>query len=275
MIKKFRFQNDGERESFQASITPKIFTQRKPLISDLLRELKKGLFTDQRIYADFCNAISKQYRKVERDFAEIDILNFESGNKFDFYLSNDTILNENMKYPVLYLDGELYMSISPMEVQSHINPFLWGNGHILIAGLGLGFIVNQLQEKESVLSIDVIDNDALAIQMYEELFPNHPKVNLIEANFFHFKSEKHYDYFYADIWASRNYARILKEGESVFERRNRKELSFDNYSFWTVEEAIWLELFLGSYKFEELIKKYKIKFGQKQIRQLYKLLKHI
>ncbi len=87
------------------------------------------------------------------------------------------------------INGKLTMSLTPLELQSHINPIHWANGKVLIAGLGLGYYLNQIKDKPSVNSILVIEQNPDVIEAYFTQFPQHPKVEIREGDIFDFPAE--------------------------------------------------------------------------------------
>jgi hypothetical protein len=52
--------------------------------------------------------------------------------------------------PVLRLNGELWMSLTPMEVQSAFMPIHLAHGRVGTAGLGFGYFVQRVLQKSNV-----------------------------------------------------------------------------------------------------------------------------
>ena len=259
-------------------IKSSLFTSKNPSIDNLLQILNKSDYSQHKYaWISFCNVISKQYHKIKKQISEIDIEKLDKSGSFDFYLRGN--MNIKLEFPInyaiLYVLDDPMMSITPMEIQSHINPYLWSHGNVLIAGLGLGFIANQIVKKDSVKSVDVIELEQEIIDIYYETFPLNSKLKIIKSNIFEFESKKPYDYVYLDIWDKFSFERMLKSTEDLIARKNKGLLNFTNISFWTVEDAIWNDIFEGNFHFKDYLKKYHIEFGETEILNLYRLLRGI
>ncbi len=61
------------------------------------------------------------------------------------------------KYTFLYRNNKLVMSDTPDEKRDHIVPVNKAKGNCLIAGLGIGMVLNAIALKKEVIHIDVIE----------------------------------------------------------------------------------------------------------------------
>lgn len=147
-------------------------------------------------------------------------------------------ISEEFTRAELLIGNELFMSITPMELQAHINPLKWANGHILIAGLGLGYFSNMVKEKHGVESITVVEKNKEIIEWYERQFhPDHRFIKLICADIFEFTPDQKYDFVYADIWPNFLIEEIEKDMLWIVERIQSKL-----YAFWGIE-LYWFDHF--------------------------------
>lgn len=107
-------------------------------------------------------------------------------------------------YKRLIVDNEVMMSTTPMEIRSNREVMTKANGHVLIAGLGLGMIVLPIQDKLNVKSITIIEMNKNVIDLVGKTLPLNDKVKIIPGNIFDFILEKgmKYDTVYFDIWES-------------------------------------------------------------------------
>lgn len=69
----------------------------------------------------------------------------------------------------LLKDGVVWMSITPMEIESHILPQHSAKGKVVIAGLGLGMITLSLLKKKSVKKLYVLEIDEDLIQEFHSI----------------------------------------------------------------------------------------------------------
>lgn len=140
----------------------------------------------------------------------------------DFLLSGDTV-------PALYINNEVWMSLTPMEVESHYVPIARAKGKVGVAGLGLGYYVQEILEKEEVESIDVYEINQDVIDMYISNFGVNEKVNIINKDIFEV-SGKSYDFFYCDIYLSQMDMSAIKDKGKICSVN-----SIGDYFFWTQE----------------------------------------
>ena len=126
-----------------------------------------------------------------------------------FYINRDAYLGQIMSYdpfpvPVgwwsrLVLDGRTMMSNSPMERFTCRDFLKAATGDVLIAGLGLGLVVRQLIDRESVTSITVLENNPHVIRLVGRTV-RHKKVKVIEADAFTYETDRRFDCIWLDIW---------------------------------------------------------------------------
>jgi hypothetical protein len=105
------------------------------------------------------------------------------------------------KYVRLHVNGELMMSDTFMERLTNQKFIDRATGRVLIAGLGVGLIIQNIAEKEEVTEIVVIEKYSDVIDIVEP-FIKHPKLKIICADIFDYemsKTEK-FDTIYFDIW---------------------------------------------------------------------------
>jgi len=103
-------------------------------------------------------------------------------------------------YTKLIINKELMMSDTPMERISNSEIVKRANGRVLIAGLGLGMIINSIMMKKEVAEIVVVENNRDVIDLVGDKFENN-KVRIINENIFDFKTTEKFDVIYFDIWA--------------------------------------------------------------------------
>lgn len=129
---------------------------------------------------------------------EIDI--FEISCKKDFRAIIDGI--PEGRYVRLRHKGQVVMSNTLMEQRTNRYFCCNAHGDVLIGGLGIGMIIMDIQDKENVTSITVIEKNQEVIDLVASQLPLNDKVKIICADVFAWKPDKgvKYDCIYMDIW---------------------------------------------------------------------------
>ena len=95
--------------------------------------------------------------------------------------------------------GSLYMSNTPAEVSDHWHFIREAHGKVLIAGLGLGMVVQALLDKNACERIVVVEKSDDVIRLVGPAY-NYPNVEIVHSNIFDYKPTEHFDYAWFDIW---------------------------------------------------------------------------
>jgi hypothetical protein len=105
------------------------------------------------------------------------------------------------KYVKLLVNGQSMMSDTDMERRSNFDFIHNANGHVLIAGLGIGLIIKAIINQPKIKSITVIEKYQDVIDLVGPKF-NHPKLKIVCADIFEWLPEPgtKYDTIYFDIW---------------------------------------------------------------------------
>lgn len=130
----------------------------------------------------------------------------------------------------LIVDGSVMMSDTPMEIRTNREFICLANGHVLIAGLGMGTIVHIIQDFDTVKSITVIeyDKDVLEVVMPQMKFNS--KVKVIHDDIYTWKPEMKYDVIWFDIWPT-----ICSDNWEDMKKLNKKfkyKLNRTNVNCW-------------------------------------------
>jgi SAM-dependent methyltransferase len=107
-------------------------------------------------------------------------------------------------YTRLLGNGTVMMSDTPSEMRDHRLFIVWAEGKILIAGLGIGFVLNEVAKNEKVSSVTVIEKSQEVIDLVWEHYKRQygDKINLIHGDVFDSKQLKgmKFDMGWFDIW---------------------------------------------------------------------------
>lgn len=108
------------------------------------------------------------------------------------------------KYIKLIVGKELMMSDTPMERSSNIDFVRAANGHVFVAGLGIGLIINALRPlvtNGKVSKITILEKYQDVIDLVSPIYNGMP-IEYICADVLEFQPDKSvkYDTIYFDIW---------------------------------------------------------------------------
>lgn len=112
------------------------------------------------------------------------------------------------EYVKLYVNGRLYMSDTDMERSSNQSFVQYAHGDVMVAGLGIGLIINALREKVSsgdVKSITVYEKYQDVIDVVGPKLRDLP-IRIIQQDILEYRPSKNerYDTIYFDIWSDIN-----------------------------------------------------------------------
>lgn len=165
---------------------------------------------------------------------EVQIKQIE-GVRCDDYL-NKNFRTQSAPFPILIVDGRIWMSLSFMELQSSFMPVTLMGGNVATGGLGLGYFTLKAMANSAVDHLDVYEQDPRVIKFFTETFryrEGFDKVTLIEGDARRLLQGKEYDFAFIDIYPSLLGAEIIDD-ILLFGQGNQIECLF----FWGVEKAV-------------------------------------
>ncbi len=146
------------------------------------------------------------------------------------------------QFTSLTKDGSVIMSDTPAECNDHSYFIHKAKGNILIAGLGIGYVLQEIAKKDSVTHITVVEISSEVIQLvwscYKDKFGD--KIDIVNEDIFEWKPPKgiKYDCAWYDIWdniCSDNYDDMKK-----LHRKFAKKV--------TIYQGSWSKEYLKSYR---------------------------
>lgn len=181
---------------------------------------------------EYFNGQLSKYQNLEpKEIGSAKLIYEDIAGRLDGYLYKSI---ENIKkVPILTINGQTWMSLTPMEIQSHFIPILKAEGVVGVAGLGFGYYIQEILQKDEVESIDVYEINQDVIDMYIANFGEHEKLNIIKADVLEMKG-KEYDFFYADIYPEQMDVSAI-EHKNILTYHN----NIDDYFFWTQEAVVY------------------------------------
>ena len=196
---------------------------------DINKYLSNPYYKNIKFNTKRCN--SWQFKYTKYDPYEL----FVSDN---FFKIDDEIyphlgyFNKPFRYPSVYQNDRLWMSITPNEVNTMEEDINNSFGNILVVGLGLGYFPYMSHLKKDVLSIDIIEIDKDIISLFKneilDQFEYKSKINIINSDVYDYFSSNDlskYDYIYIDIWHD------VSDGMKHYLRLKEYEKKYPNVKF--------------------------------------------
>ena len=156
-------------------------------------QFKKGDY--QLSYIDF-----KAYQPFSLDDIRVDEKDhFLERSPLSYFISDES-------YLALTYKDEIWMSITPNEINT-MKPYIdQASGDVLVLGLGLGYYPFMVSQKENVKKITIVELDQNIIDIFNNhllpLFPHKEKIKIVkgEAVSYLRKDTAHHNYVFADLW---------------------------------------------------------------------------
>lgn len=128
-------------------------------------------------------------------------------------------------YCRLLIDGKCYMTDAEFERRTNREFMTKAHGDVLIAGLGIGLILDPLFDR--CTSVTVIEKSSDVIGLVAR---HYPKATIIHADIFDWKPPigSMWDTIYFDIWPTINADEVKAESRKL-ERKFKKYLRDDGY----------------------------------------------
>lgn len=195
------------------------------------------LTIDLRVKNEFVGVkgvVEKFPDKLEKGVAKISTYTFDEEEDFMYNLraardGGGMFRMYTGKYVRLHINGQLMMSDTAMERITNSDFIEKANGRVLIAGLGVGLILEGILEKESVTEVVVLEKYQDVVDLVEPLF-KHPKLKIICADVFEYDmpKEEKFDTIYFDIWATLCTSN-LDEMRTLHAKYRRNKASKDSF----------------------------------------------
>jgi hypothetical protein len=105
---------------------------------------------------------------------------------------------------LLTRSDRVWMSLSPVEVESLAPHVSHMRGHVVIAGLGMGLALYNALLRPAVRRVTVVERDPEVIALFDAIrgagWPRHDRFAVEEADAMVWRPPEPVDYLYADIW---------------------------------------------------------------------------
>ena len=124
------------------------------------------------------------YGHQEYDHQGVQVTMVNPSGRLDDYL-NTNFRTGGLNFPRLCVGKTLWMSLSPMEAQSHFLPILFAEGEVGVGGLGLGYYTLRVMAKGEVDRVTVFEQDPKVIEYFKTRFGSREgfsKVRFVEGD---------------------------------------------------------------------------------------------
>lgn len=181
---------------------------------------------------NFCEEKIREYKTyIKPDRNGEYSIEYSKNNIFDGYLYDK--LEELKEAPIeLKYRENLWMRISPHEIQGCFQSIEKAYGKVGVLGLGLGYFTQEVAKKENVSEIIVYEISKEVIELYKNNFSENSKIKIINEDGFKAKSEI-FDFFFVDIYQYKLSIDVVEHYQNLMKLHNINE-----YSFWGVEHFL-------------------------------------
>lgn len=153
----------------------------------------------------------------------------------------DDYLNKNFRdmdrqVPRLLIDGHTWMSLTPMEIQSAALALHRAKGHVITAGLGLGYFALRAAAKDCVTKVTVFEINEHVRDWFLAAFGHRPELDKIEIKIGDARKLLQgweADFVFMDIYQSLLPDEVITDARA-FQRKNK----FKRYLFWGAEKVV-------------------------------------
>jgi len=187
-------------------------------------------FTDEYVLNEI-----KFYGLSAYDKDGIEVRTVDVVGRCDAYL-NVAFRADPIQCPQFLIDNRLWMSLTPMEIQSHYLPIERARGKIAVGGLGMGYYLLRVMEKDLVGGIDVYELEQKAVDFFTENFHDRKgfdKITFIVGDIRKKMKKKQYNFAYIDV-----YPDILPEEVISDKELLTKNNQIYEYHFWCQEKML-------------------------------------
>lgn len=172
--------------------------------------------------------------KIEKKEIEIDII--------DGYLYERKV-SKKISVIDLVCNNELIMRLSHKEIEGSFETIKMARGKVGIAGLGLGYVANEMAKKDEVSEVIVYEKSREVIEMYNMNFKESNKIKVIWVDAYKAKKET-FDYFYCDIYGYKLSSKVVGDYKIFNKLHEIKEYTFFGVEYFLLgcsyNEIIWV-----------------------------------
>ena len=148
--------------------------------------------------------------------------------------------DEEYKYIALSSNDDIWMLITPHEINTMKDAVNKAYGNVITFGLGLGYFAYMCSIKDNVKSVTIIEKDKNIIELFNKhilpQFKCKDKITIIESDAIEYLKRKSFDYDYAfvDLW------RDIDDGLPLYVLTNKLALRHPKttFDYWIEDSMI-------------------------------------
>jgi hypothetical protein len=100
---------------------------------------------------------------------------------------------------------KVWMSVTPMELESQAHHSMAASGRVLIGGAGIGVLAYNVARKHNVSEVVVVDNSFDVLNIFKTNLREWPesvrkKISVVNSDMLLFRDQQHFDLAAIDIW---------------------------------------------------------------------------
>lgn len=167
---------------------------------------------------------------------DVDNNNFAEQSHLGFF-------SKPFKYLTVAQNNNIWMCITPHEIETMEKSISEANGNVAVFGLGLGYYPYMISRKEDVKEIIIIEKDKNAINLFTQYilpqFEHKEKIKIVQEDAFKFAKDLNstsINYAFVDLWHN------VDDGLPLYIQMKSIEHSINNVSF-----SYWIEDSLIAY----------------------------
>ena len=160
----------------------------------------------------------------------IDPNNFAEQSQLGFF-------EKPFKYLTIAQKNNIWMCITPHEIETMDQSIKEASGNVAVFGLGLGYYPYMISRKDDVKKITIIEKDINAINLFNQYilpqFEFKDKIEVVQADAFKYAKEMSSDkinYAFVDLWHN------VDDGLPLYLQMNAIEHNIKNITF-----SYWIE----------------------------------
>lgn len=176
----------------------------------------------------------------------------------DYLNKNWRIFEPGFKVPALYVDDELWMSLTPMEIQSLYVPITLAYGEVGTAGLGLGYFALRAAGMPDVEKVHVFERESRVVEFFMTRFGKRPEMEKIEITVGDARKEmlwkdakRSFSFVFMDVYQTMLGNEVVDD-ILLFNKKG----SVETYRFWGQERVVLDEHMAGVAKMSYLEQAY-------------------
>ncbi|MBU3133222.1 hypothetical protein KPL40_12255 [Clostridium gasigenes] len=152
-------------------------------------------------------------------------------------------IEDGVNIDILELQGpdNVWMRLTPLEIESSYMPIRFSKGKVGLVGLGLGYVAQEMAKRKEVKEVIVYEIDQDVIDLYNNSFNKNKKIKILCEDAFKAESNS-FDFFYVDIYEYKLTKKVVEDYKILNSLHKIEE-----YSFWGMEH------FLLSCRYEEIV----------------------